>query len=95
MKEIATYSHILTWEIPWTEEPGGLQSVGLQKSWLDITDQLNKNINTHTCVCACVMCLCLFTYISKKKQWNHKTKTSKMIIYGEGKEWDEVYRDGK
>ena len=32
-KEMATYSSILTWEIPWTEEPGGLQSVGLQKSW--------------------------------------------------------------
>ena len=27
-KEIATHSRILAWEIPWTEEPGGLQSVG-------------------------------------------------------------------
>ena len=26
-------SSILAWKIPWTEEPGGLQSVGLQKSW--------------------------------------------------------------
>ena len=26
-KEIATRSNILAWEIPWTEEPGGLQSV--------------------------------------------------------------------
>ena len=32
-KEMATYSSILAWEIPWTEEPGGLQSMGLQKSW--------------------------------------------------------------
>ena len=31
-KEMATYSSILAWEIPWTEEPGGLQSMGLQKS---------------------------------------------------------------
>ena len=31
-KEMATYSSILTWEIPWTEEPGVLQSVGSQKS---------------------------------------------------------------
>ena len=30
-KEMATYSSILTWEIPWTEEPGGLQSMGLQR----------------------------------------------------------------
>ena len=31
-KEMATYSSILAWEIPWTEEPGGLQSMGSQKS---------------------------------------------------------------
>ena len=29
-KKVATHSSILAWEIPWTEEPGGLQSVGLQ-----------------------------------------------------------------
>ena len=29
-KEMATYSSILPWEIPWMEEPGGLQSMGLQ-----------------------------------------------------------------
>ena len=27
-KEMATHSHILAWRIPWTEEPGGLQSTG-------------------------------------------------------------------
>ena len=31
-KEMATNSSILPWEITWTEEPGGLQSMGLQKS---------------------------------------------------------------
>ena len=30
-KEIATHSSILAWEIPLTEEPGGLQSMGLQR----------------------------------------------------------------
>ena len=30
-KEMATHSSILSWEIPWTEEPGGLQSMGSQK----------------------------------------------------------------
>ena len=29
-KQMATYSSILAWRIPWTEEPGGLQSIGLQ-----------------------------------------------------------------
>ena len=30
-KEMATRSSILGWRIPWTEEPGGLQSMGLQE----------------------------------------------------------------
>ena len=30
-KEMATHSSILAWEIPWAEEPGGLQSVGSQR----------------------------------------------------------------
>ena len=29
-KEMATHSSILAWKIPWTEEPGGLQSMGSQ-----------------------------------------------------------------
>ena len=29
-KEMATHSSTLAWKIPWTEEPGGLQSMGLQ-----------------------------------------------------------------
>ena len=32
-EEMATYSSILAWEIPWTEEPGRLQSMGWQKNW--------------------------------------------------------------
>ena len=30
-KEMATHSSILAWRIPWTEEPGGLQSIGSQR----------------------------------------------------------------
>ena len=30
-KETATHSGILAWEIPWTEEPGGLQAMGSQR----------------------------------------------------------------
>ena len=41
-EEMMTYSSILAWEIPWTEEPGALQSVGSQKE-SDMTEQLNKN----------------------------------------------------
>ena len=30
-KGMATHSSVLAWRIPWTEEPGGLQSIGLQR----------------------------------------------------------------
>ena len=36
-KEMVTHSGILAWEISWTEDPGGLQSMGLQKE-LDMTE---------------------------------------------------------
>ena len=36
-KEKANHSSILAWEIPWTEEPGELQSVELQKTWTQLS----------------------------------------------------------
>ena len=30
-EDMATHSSILAWRIPWTEEPGGLQSIGLHR----------------------------------------------------------------
>jgi len=41
-KGTAAYSSILAWEIPWTEEPGGLQSMGSQivgHNWVTFTSQ--------------------------------------------------------
>ena len=40
--EMATHSSILAWRIPWTEESGGLQSMGLQEFGM------TKQLNTHT-----------------------------------------------
>ena len=37
-KEMATHSSILAWEIPWTEEPGGLQVHGVAKSQTRLND---------------------------------------------------------
>ena len=37
-EEMATHSSILAWEILWTEEPGGLQSMGSRKSQTGFTD---------------------------------------------------------
>ena len=36
-KEMATHSSILSWRIPWTEDPGRLQSTGLQRVGHDLT----------------------------------------------------------
>ena len=63
-KEMATHSSILAWRIPWMEEPGGLQSKGLQR--VDMTKRFNfhflalkfsfscKTLRVCVCVCVCV-----------------------------------------
>ena len=51
-KETAIHSSIHAWKIPWTEEPGGLKSMGRKES--DMTEQL---------VCVCV-CVCIVYYLS-------------------------------
>ena len=38
-KEMTTHSSIVAWEIPWTEEPGGLQSVGSQRVGHDLATE--------------------------------------------------------
>ena len=45
-KEMATHSGILAWRIPRTEEPGGLQSMGSQKSQTQLSD---FHFYTHAC----------------------------------------------
>ena len=37
-KEMATHSSVLAWRILWTEEPGGLQSMGVTKSQIRLSD---------------------------------------------------------
>ena len=46
-KGMATQSSILAWIIPWTEEPGGLQSVGSQRVGHDRATNTYKYKNTH------------------------------------------------
>ena len=46
-KEMATHSSIHAWKIPWTEEPGGLQSMGSRR--------VRHNWETSVCVCVCVL----------------------------------------
>ena len=49
-KEMANHSSILTWEIPWTEEHGGLQSMGTQRirhAWAPIYTQRISRLETN------------------------------------------------
>ena len=48
-EEMATHSSILTWKIPWTEKPGGLQSIGLQrvKTQLSTHNSHDNSQNAH------------------------------------------------
>ena len=52
-KEMATHSSILAWRIPWTDEPGGLRSMGSQRvghDWSDLahTGDLSKTFISHS-----------------------------------------------
>ena len=42
--EMATHSSIIAWEIPWTEKPGGLLSMGWQKSQTRLSDEKTTTI---------------------------------------------------
>ena len=46
-KEMATYSSVLAWRIPWTEELGGLQSMGSQRAG-HMRDWVRTHTHTHT-----------------------------------------------
>ena len=53
-KEIATHSSILAWRIPWTEEPGGLQSMGSQT--LRQTEWVSLSMSIHNMNGICLCC---------------------------------------
>ena len=54
-EKMATHSNILAWKIPWTEEPGRLQSMGSRE--LDTAERLNTHID-------------MYIWISKVIGWN-------------------------
>ena len=58
-KEMETHSNILAWESPWTEEPGGLQSMGSQRVGHDLVKQyqhmLISRVTTKTRVKFCLL----------------------------------------
>ena len=48
---LATYFSILAWKTPWTEDPGGLQSIGLQRVGQDLA-----SARMHTCMHSTFKC---------------------------------------
>ena len=55
-EEMATQSSILAWEIPWTEKPGGVQSMGSQRAQHDLaikqtrTKEMLQNLGLATVI---------------------------------------------
>ena len=47
-KKMATHSSILDWEIPWTEKPDGLQSMGSQRVGHNSVTNTHTHTHTHT-----------------------------------------------
>ena len=66
---MASHSSILAWEIPWTEEPGGLQSMGSQKSWVQLSDYTT----------AAGPCMYEFTLFPVENNINKLGKASKLL----------------
>ena len=52
-KRMAAHSSILAWRIPWTEEPGGLQSMGLQRVRHNSLTELLGNEARYIWICCC------------------------------------------
>ena len=68
-KEMATYSSILAWEIPRTEEPGGLQPMGSQESQTRLRDKTATNSRSNSS--AMDTFTMLLTLLVSLQQWNH------------------------
>ena len=59
-EEMATHSIILAWKIPWTEEPGGLQSIGLQERHDLATKQQQEECYQMVCILQSLLRVLLF-----------------------------------
>ena len=64
---MATHSSILAWEIPWTEEPGGLQSMGPQRVRHDLVTNPQRHHRCHPQYLSLFNFVLTGNYIFKKK----------------------------
>ena len=97
---MATHSSIIAWEIQWTEEPGGLQSMGSQRVrhnlvtkqqlWLHSTEILIHvlHVASHTQPIPCSTLRCWFPSIQKDQKQNCKLQSSIVLSEaGLGVKW--------
>ena len=85
-KEMATHSSILPWRIPWTKEPGGLQSMGSQRVrhyQCFVTCLPTKECNFHKSIGYCLF-FSLSTWCSKESstQWVAVDWMKQHIVWG-------------
>ena len=78
-KGMATHSSILAWRIPWSEETGGLQSMGLQRIWHDWSD-LHFHSSLPNISPSFILPVC--DSLLELKHWNYKF--IKKIFFREG-----------
>ena len=78
-KEMATRSSILAWRIPWTEEPGGLQSVGLQRAGH------NWGTNTSLSYILSLFCIIQGDELSNTPKWPTSYTSGFMTVTSYGK----------
>ena len=78
-KEMATHSSILTWRIPWTEEPGGIQSMRSQRVGHDCATSFHflfsLDIRPHPCILPHKM---LWPARSSNQNYEHTTQCDKI-----------------
>ena len=67
---MAPHSSILAWRIPWTEEPGRLQSMGSQRAGHDWATNTHTHTHTHTHRCSAIIQGNLLPKEEKNKFWD-------------------------
>ena len=84
-EEKVTHSKILAWKIPWTEEPGGLQSVGLVKVKVLVTKSWCLTLQSHGLQHARLPCPSLSPWVWSNScplsQWCHPAISSSVIPF--------------
>ena len=84
-KEMATHSIILAWESPWTEEPGGLQSMGSQKSQTRLSNQTTMtSIYIYLLMYLCIFYIYLIyfsiLFLNRKKNVTKPNSTKNIFL---------------